>query len=717
MSNFFRNSKPKPKTANAGRPIRDEIQSRTRWALAAIFLLGSLITAQIIYTQQFERKKWLAKVEKVQRKERIIPATRGNIYAADGKSLMATSVPRYRVGIDPVMAKPKVFNEKIDSLCYFLADFFKDKSPQAYKEMIVDARKGKKLRFVTLGSRLIDFQEKEFIKQFPLFKEGKMKGGGKFETIDRRFMPFEGMALRTIGKLDRETQSKGDFGVEYSFNNFLAGKNGEGLFERLSGGTWKPIEDGPETRPEAGVDVVTTIDVNFQDIVESALHEKVIADNAKYGSAIVMEIKTGEIKAIANLSRLYDSTAAKTYFSEVFNYAVRGGTDPGSTFKLASMVALLEKANLNPNDFACVCEGGLVHNGLEFSCSEKHGNLTVKQVFEHSCNVGIYRLMQKHFGFNNPAEYVAYLRKFKLDKPCGFQLKGETEPIIKDKTSQSFSQTTIPWMSIGYETRLTPLQMLTFYNAIANNGNWVQPIIVKEIRDADKTLETYEANKDPTPICSEKTARIAKEMMIGVVENGTAKNINTGFCKVGGKTGTSQKRSETGYKAGKYYTAFIGFFPADNPKYSCAVVIDEPEGANLYARDVAAPVFREIADKIFAYDVALHPAKNKKTSEKILETQQRAGYAEDFRVVSTVLGIQNLPTSAGLVKAVPNGKSVTWQKIPDQKNNLLPDLNGMTLRDALYILENKGYRVRHSGFGKVADFGFVDGNIVGLTLR
>lgn len=694
--------------------IRDEIQNRSRWTFLAMAAIGFFVAFQIINLQLFEQKKWLDKVEKKQQKWLTIKATRGNIYATDGKSLLATSVPSYRVGIDPLQAKEKLFKEKIDSLAEGLAAFFGDKSAAAYKELIVDARKEKKVKFVTLGDRLVNFQGKEQLSKLPLFREGKIKGGGKFETIERRFTPFDDMAMRTIGKLDRKTLSHGDFGVEFSFDNYLAGKNGVGLHERIAGGTWKPLEDTPDIRPEAGLDVVTTIDVNFEDIVESALRKQVISMGAKYGSGIVMEMKTGEIKAMTNLSRRSDST--HTYYVEDDNYAVRGGTDPGSTFKLASMVALLEKANLNPNSFAANCPGEIDHRGLTFRCSEKHGDLTVKGVFEHSCNIGIYRLMQKHFGFTRADDYIAYLRKFRLNEPVGFQLRGETPPIIKSKSSETFSMTTIPWMSIGYETRLTPLQMLTFYNAIANNGNWVQPIIVKEIREADKLIQRFEANKPTEPICSEKTAMIAKDMMRGVVLNGTAQNITGGYCQVAGKTGTSQKRSGTGYQQNRYYTAFIGFFPADNPKYSCAIIIDEPQSSNLYARDVAAPVFKEIADKIFAYDITLHPVKAVKSNPQRLLTQQQAGYSTDYRTIAEELSLQNTPEDAGWVRTQVKGTSVGWKKITENAKNI-PDLTGMTLRDALFILENMGYRVRYSGLGKVANYGIADKNVVSLVLK
>lgn len=692
--------------------IRDEIQWRAKLTFGLVFLIGTLIVAQIFVVQVFQKKKWMAKVEKVQRKPMKIKATRGNIYATDGSSLLATSVPQYRVGLDVTRAKTKYLDTKLDSLTRLIADFFQDRSAAQYKELIVNARRGGKVKFVAFGNRLVDFQEMEEIKSYPFFREGPMKGGGKFEQLNRRVMPFDDMALRSIGKLDRDTQTRGDFGIEFSFNNYLAGRDGVGFFQRLAGGVWKPLEDTPEVRPESGQDVVTTIDVNFQDIVESSLRNQVVSTNAKYGSAIVMEVATGQIKAITNLSRRTKND--QVYYTEDFNYAVKGGTDPGSTFKLATMVAVLEKSKLGLDDFAATCNGTIMHNNIEMKCSEEHGSQTVRQVFEHSCNIGVYALVKKYFGFSKADNFVAYMKTFRLDKPVGFQLKGETDPIIKDNKSSTFSSTTIPWMSIGYESRLTPLQMLTFYNAIANNGHWVQPYIVKEIREADRVIEKFEGRKEEGQICSDRTIKMAHEMMKGVVENGTARNINTGFCKVAGKTGTSQKR-ENGYVRGQYYTAFIGFFPADNPKYSCAVIIDEPHGANLYARDVAAPVFRTIADKVFAYDVAIHPANNKNSNIQKIENHEQSGYAEDFRTVAETLGLQNVPSNAGWAKAVKNGNSIAWRKVNETTD--VPNVEGMTLRDAIYLLENKGYKVKYSGLGKVANFAVEPSKTVSLTLQ
>lgn len=695
--------------------IKEQIKYRSRWTIYIITIIAIAIASKIIYLQTTKRKELLAKVVDLQMKERIINATRGNIYASDGRSLLATSIPKYSTVLDPSQAKTELFEKSLDTLAIKLSEFYGDGSFYEYKEKINSARKAK-LRFIELGNRKLDHTEKTIIEAFPLFREGQNKGGGRFEVEEYRFLPFNNLAMRTIGKMDKKNKKIGDFGIEASFENYLRGKDGKGFYERMAGGIYKPVNSESDLDSEPGLDIVTTIDVNFQDIVETALKNQVFQKQAKYGTAVIMEIASGEIKAIANLTRTTNNVGEIVYLEDQ-NYAVKYGTDPGSTFKLATMAALLEKKDLKLDEDGVNCNGSLSHGNLEFTCSHKHGKLTVNQVFEQSCNIGIYSLVKKHFGFTNADDYFEYLQKFRLDKPSGFQLKGEPQPWLKNSKSTSFNKsTTVPWMSIGYESRITPIQMLTFYNAIANNGFWVQPIIVKETRRGDEVVDKFESNKILEPICSENTVSKIRKMMEGVVKNGTAKNVSMGVCEIAGKTGTSQKRVDGSYQAGLYYTSFIGYFPANKPKYSCIVVIDEPIGTNIYAADVSAPVFRSIADKIFAYDISMQPKVLVKNNVKNLPSHFQVLQAQDQKVINLKLGLNEFPSRDGFVKSIKiKNDSIKW--VSNKTENGVEGLIGMTLKDALPVLENKGYKVRYAGFGKVKEYSLIGKNVVALVLK
>lgn len=693
--------------------IKDTFIQRSWKIWIALSLLAMLIVFKIVRFQTTEKEELMSLVRNTQMKERVIEAKRGNIYAADGFSILATSTPEYKMVLDPSVARPELFKTHISALSEKLAGYFKDKSAAAYKEKITNARKAG-LRYMVLNNKRLTYKEKAELETFPLFDIGPAKGGGFFEEKEIRFHPYHTLAERTIGNLDKKDIRKGATGIEAEFDAYLKGVDGKGFYERLPGGYMKPVDLESDMAATPGLDVVTTLDVNFQDIAESALRAQVNKTKARYGSVVLMEIETGEVKAIANLTRHLDANG-QVYFSDDVNYAVTGGTDPGSTFKLASMLAILEKSDLKPTDHAVTCNGEIRHNNLAFTCSHHHGDLTVQEVFEKSCNIGIYALMKRTFGFSRSDEFYSWLQKFHLNKPTGFQLTGEPAPILKDKNSKTFSSTTIPWMAIGYESRITPMQMLTFYNAVANGGYGVQPLLVKEIRSGNTVVHTFQANKMSTPIASKSSIATVRRMMEGVVKNGTARNINFGECTVAGKTGTAQKRVNGGYQKGMYYTSFIGYFPAGKPRYSCLVVIDEPVGQNVYGGDVCAPVFKAIADKIYAYDMGMHKTRIVKAETDKTAGKLAAGRATDQAVIARKLNFTRRPSGDGWIKPATVGKdSVIWvaRAVDGDLNNLI----GLTLRDALPVLENKNYIVRHTGFGRIADIS-LDGRRVHLVLR
>lgn len=672
--------------------IKKSILTRVRVAFLAISLFAFAIIYKAANIQFADGNKW----KQIERERRFVYqpvfATRGNIFS-DNESILATSLPFYRLAFDPTSADEAVFNEKVDSLALLLSRFYQDKSAEEYRRKMKNARL-KKRRYVRLNNRQINYQDKKLMAKWPIFRLGKNKGGVIFEQIDKRFHPFGMLAKRTIGFINED---KNGAGLEYTYNNQLAGKDGEALFERMAGGN-KQVYDGTEVKPLPGYDIKTTIDINLQDVAENALEKALVAHDAEYGCVVLMEVKTGEIKAIANLGKIGEGQ-----YYEDYNYAVanQGLTEPGSTFKLASMLALFEDSNIQLYDSVETGNGKQKFGGVMMTDSKEggYGTISVEDVFAKSSNVGIAKLIEKQFA-GNPQKYVDYLQKFGLGTTLGFQLAGEAKPYIKKPSDRSWSRTTLSRMSIGYELKISPLQTLALYNAIANNGVKVQPIIVKETRKADKTIDRFQAKVLNEKICSDETLKKAKQMMETVVEHGTGKHVKSKDYKVAGKTGTSRK-IKNGQYIKTYSTSFAGYFPAENPKYSCIVIIDSPQRAAQYGGDVAAPVFRELADKAYARDLASH----KKMEERIVPDRKslpvvKAGSQEELALVCNRLGISHHPGIPGMdeewVKADSQNRSYLWK--PNKVlTNQVPDVTGMTIRDAIYLLENQGLKTRKNG--------------------
>ncbi|TAG56286.1 MAG: PASTA domain-containing protein [Cytophagales bacterium] len=675
--------------------IKANILLRVRIAFLICVLSGFAVIAKIVYIQFVQGDKWRKKAERISLRYMKLPATRGNIYANDG-SLLATSMPFYKLAMDPKIPHDTTFNKGIDSLAIKLSRFFGDLSAQEYKRKIKNARLEKDEKYIILNTRTLNFQEKKVIQKWPIFRAGRYKGGAIFEKQERRYHPYGNLlAFRTIGFVNED---KKGVGLEMSFNNSLGGRDGEALFRKLAGGAWKPIHDENEVLAEHGLDIKTTIDINLQDVAESSLLHHLSKNDAEYGCVVMMEVKTGEIKAMANLGK-----AKSAGYYEAYNYAVgnQGLTDPGSTFKLASMMALFEDSGLDLDD-SVNCEHGsykIYDRILRDSKPEGYGNLSVKDIFAKSSNIGVAKLVQKYFG-DNPHKYFKYIRAFGLDQPIGFQMSGEAIPYIKNPSDKTWSGISLPWMSIGYELALAPIHTLTFYNAVANDGKMIKPMIVKEVYRSDKLIKQYVTEVIKDNICSESTLEKVKTMMLEVVESGTAKNIHTDNYMIAGKTGTAQIRKK-GLYTKSYYTSFCGFFPADKPKYSCIVVISDPKGFNQMGSDVSAPVFKEMADKIYAQDAEMH--KEMKDPEHNLMFNfplVRAGNAKDLKYLCNEFGISQHEGDEEWLMADISNNAITWRN-RKMIQNLVPDVSGMVLKDALYILENKGLQVNFSGKGRV----------------
>jgi cell division protein FtsI (penicillin-binding protein 3) len=667
-----------------------------------IFILVALAACAIPYkvavVQLVEGEKWKAKAEQVNFQYREVPATRGNIYAADG-SLLATSLPFYQVAIDPTVVDDEKFKEGIDSLATLLAAFYKDKSATAYKRMIQDARSNQK-RYLMVNRRQINYQDMQTLRSWPIFKEGRIEGGVIFEKIERRYQPFSSLASRTLGTLNQDGVGSG---IEYSFNKQLKGQNGKALFQRLSGGVWKPLFDVDDVKPLDGYDIQTTLDVTIQDVAETALRNRLKETDAAFGSVIVMEVATGHVKAISNLQR----NATGTGYVESYNYAVgdMGSVEPGSTFKLLSMLALLEENKISPNDMIETGNGVYRFYGQPMYDAKNggYGTITIRQAFEKSSNVAISKLVDRHFG-SSPSKFLAYVDKVGLAQPLNLQLIGEGKPFFKKPGTSTWYGTSLPWISIGYESKLNPIHTLTLYNAVANGGKMVKPLFVKSVSNGAQILETFEPVVIRDAIASPKTITQLQELLLGVVENGTARNIKNPNYKIAGKTGTAQKIIDGSYKE-IYYTSFAGYFPADRPKYSMVVVIDSPKGVAVFGGDVSAPVFKEIADKIFAKDLDLNVVNQTKILPSAVPGSKfpyvASGKGEELQGIFEYLKLPlKSPTQEDWVVASSLAGQVQLQQT-ETENAVVPNVSGMSLRDALYLLENKGLKVNFNGKGKV----------------
>jgi len=676
--------------------VRKSILVRVRLGFLVIVVLALGILVRIFDLQVAQGEKWRKASEEYGLKFMKVEATRGNIMSDDG-SLLAVSLPFYQLAIDPSIPSDELLNETLDTVSFLLSDYFQDKTPEEYAAEIREAKASGR-RYKLLSRQLVKYHHKKMMESWPLFKEGRWKGGVLFEKVDKRFLPFGALGRRMIGftRMDSLNEVKG-VGLERSYHHKLAGISGEALYQRIPGGDWKPVDNDLEVKTESGLDVQTTIDVHYQEIVSGILNKHVRRHRANYGVAIVMEVETGEIKAMVNLSRTDNGK-----YVEDYNYAIgaQGTTEPGSTFKLASFMALLEETNISIDDTVNTHDGK-----FEFyeDCVMKdpvyygYGKIPIRSVFEKSSNIGTSRLVFLHF-MEKPEKYLSYFKQFGLSEALQFQMMGEGTPFYNHPGDANWSGCSLPWISIGYEVKVSPLQLLSFYNAVANNGKLISPIIVKRITKGHKEIESYKAKVLNEKICSDKTLGIVQNLLEGVIRRGTARDIRTDKYKIAGKTGTTHK-VKNGTYVDNYYTSFAGYFPADNPKYSVMVAIDDPKNGEHYGGTVAAPVFREIADELFVRGV--EGALPDTTINDGIFPMIQAGYYKDLKKLTDELGVKNISMNTSeWVRARTTGDTVLWSN-NIVKEDMVPDVRGLTLKDALYVLENQGLKVRPRGNGRV----------------
>lgn len=594
----------------------------------------------------------------------IIPANRGNVYSAGG-NLLATSVPKYDIRFDAITPSAKNFEKYIKPLSDSLAKFH-GKTSSYYEKELRKARANKN-RYFLIG-RNLGYSNYLRIRNFPLLKMGAFKGGLIVEQKTKREHPMGEIAQRSIGyeRFD-ENENVTRAGIEGAFGQqYLRGTDGRRLKQKIGKGQWKPIEDYDQIEPKDGYDLFTTIDVNIQDIAHHALLEQLEKYKADHGTVVVMETKTGEIKAISNLGR---NQEGKYY--ERLNYAVGESHEPGSTFKLMALAVALEDKVIDTSTVVDTENGILTYYGKKVRDSKNggYGKITVAKAFEVSSNTGIVKAIHNSYK-DNPKKFVDGLYEMNLQNKLDLPIIGEGKPIIPDPRIKNnrWSGIALEWMAYGYGVSFTPLQTLTFYNAVANNGEMVKPRFLREVKEFGNTIESFEKEVINPKICSPETVSKLQKLLKNVVEkdHGTGNGLYSENFSMAGKTGTCQKDYRDKEKL-NYISSFVGYFPAENPKYSCIVVIHEPDkSVGYYGADVSGPVFKKIAHKIY-------------TDTPIIDE------------------ISDLETQDLAIKSNYENYFDTAQKY----KTIMPDLSGMPAMDAITLLENIGMKVKIIGNGKV----------------
>ncbi|MEH6308903.1 penicillin-binding protein [Olivibacter sp. CPCC 100613] len=680
--------------------IRTDILLRVYLSFGLMVLFAVAVLYKMFSLQVVQGARWQAMADSLSTRYQTIEATRGNIFSVDG-SLLATSVPEYDVRMDmmaPGILEDDVFYAKVDSLAARLASFFQDKSVEQYRRLLRKARKDKNRYF--LVKRNVSFQEMKAVRAFPIFKLGKYKGGLIAEQKNKRILPFKTLAARTIGYKNDNVQP---VGLEGAYAEFMDGVSGSRLVQRIAGGSWMPINEDTEVSPTDGADIISTIDINMQDIAQKALEKQLIASDADNGCVILMEVTTGEVRAVANFTRVEEGV-----YKEKFNYAIAQSSEPGSTFKLASYMAAIEDGKVDTSDIVDTEDGTFrVYRHTIRDSHKGDGKISVKRAFEVSSNTAVTKLIYKYYK-DNPSAFTDRLYAMHLNEPLGLQIPGEGQPLIKTPKSKSWSGLTLPQMAYGYELKVTPLQMLTLYNAVANNGKMIAPLFVKEIRRLGNTVERFEARVINEKVVSDQTIAKMKGMLEGVVEEGTAKQLKNSLFKMAGKTGTAQMADgAAGYKTKRRYQgSFAGYFPADNPKYSMIVVVQNPRKGGYYATTIAAPVFKEIAEKVYAGDSRMyHDFKKLQMVSVPAAPPIKYGFQKDSQYVFGALGLK----STQYLKQDTAKVLLSDDHLPEGK---IPDLKGMGLKDAMYLLGNIGVKTFVKGKGRVIKQSIDPGELV-----
>ena len=675
-----------------------EVISRVSYIYFIIFFAAVLVIGRIVQLQFFATLP--VSSDDISFRVEEIEAIRGSVLAKDGRSL-ASSVPYYQVRMDCVVPTDTAFNNNVAALASALADFFGDKPAIDYKNELIAAKK-KKNRYKAIGNRLVDYSELNQIRQFPIFNLGANKGGFISEQKNKRNNPYGRLAYRTIGFINSVGVG---VGIEGSYDYYLKGIPGKQTVQRLLGGEWMPVNNEEAILPMDGFDVQTTLDIDIQEAAEDALRNQLsLSDVFEGATAIVMEVKTGAIRAITNMKKMPNGE-----FDESFNYAIGQATEPGSTFKLATLVALIEDGYVTLDTPIDAGNGKWQYSTKVFSDVTRggYGQINVLKAFEKSSNVAFAKLAVEYYS-NNEKRYVDRLHNMKIGDKFNLDILGEGRSVIHSPGDPMWSKLTLPMMAMGYASLLTPLHTLAFYNAIANGGKMMKPYFVENLQRNGIVEKQFGPQELSGSICSKSTIELVHKALRGVVTEGTGKSINDKRYSISGKTGTAQIAFDgryidsQGYR--KHQASFAGFFPSENPKY-CAIVVlyTNKTRANFYGGSWAAPVFKQVADKIFAFNPLwdkplIGKGKATDTSPYVLsgKAEETSKLLAEFKAASKY----NTPKNGWVeFKKDSLDKVVAVEYIIEKDS--LPSVINMGLRDALYLLENEGYKVTFSGKGKV----------------
>lgn len=713
--------------------IKKSIMARVRVLYIIFAVIGIAIFSMIIITQYGPNGTPLRNRSDQKCYKMIeVPASRGNIYSHDGR-ILATDSPSYNITLDFTVLdnmSSEEFNRLsaalADSLSRIIPEYSKDYFLRRLRDIRAKAlRGGRGSQSQKLIPGKVNQIQLDKMRTFPIFNKGRLGGGFIYTQDAERYKPYGTLAARTLGK-------PGEFGLEASFNDVLSGSDGRNLCVRLVRDVWVPVVSKDNVEVVNGYDIRTTIDVDIQDIAESELRRQILSKNATCGTAVVMDVKTGEVRAISNLTR-YGNIVR-----DDVNHAITMRCEPGSTFKLVSLMALIDEAGYSLDHPVDCTENGRYYYEVgrrKYLIVDSHaaGQTDMLGAMEQSSNIGFVKLIDGEY-HDKPERFIDFINSLGIDRPIDMQLYGGLKPIIKDprrKKETAWDAISLMKMSYGYAVELTPMHTLMLYNAVANDGHMVAPRLVTAIEENGVVKEEFGVETVNRKICSNHTLKLVRQALEGVVEEGTGSLMKNPNYKVAGKTGTAQiamkNRGYADERGGRDYLAtFVGYFPADNPRYSCIVAIKTYNGPGArnqyYGAALAGPVFKAIADRVYALDAEWHAPLTDEDLPRV--AQVKGGDVDEIRTASSRLSIRTLNETRGETWGTTKLDSARVEILPlEPKDGIMPSVQGMALKDALYLLESKGLKVHVQGKGRVvsqsirAGSQIREGNYVSITLR